>query len=152
MTRWGVGPKLALISCCYGCIVLALNLMFPKVFRIEFVPENFLQFLGIAMVVAGILFLFISAKAVMRAYNSDELVTTGIFAICRNPMYASWILFIVPGLCFIYNRGLCLTLPVFMYYILRHLIVKEEAYLVGRFGDKYIEYKKKVPFLIPFTK
>jgi protein-S-isoprenylcysteine O-methyltransferase Ste14 len=64
-------------------------------------------------------------------------------------LYASWVVFIVPGIVLLMRSWIGLTIPLFMYVVLRRLSVKEETYLETTFGDAYLEYKKKVPAVIP---
>lgn len=80
---------------------------------------------------------------------TQKLVTIGPYKYSRNPMYLGVILWIL-GLGFILNSlwfiigGLLIP---FIYLIYVKLI--EEKELEARFGKDYLEYKKKVPFLIP---
>ena len=150
MSRWGVGPIFAFLSISYGLISLAVSRYFYPLFRIDFVPYGFLAVLGVVLVLFGFVFFIISVKTVMRAYNANKLVTGGIFRCCRHPLYASWVVFIVPGIVFLANSWLGLTAPVLMYVILRILVKKEELYLERVFGSEYLEYKKKVPCILPF--
>ena len=48
------------------------------------------------------------------------------------------------------NSWIGLTAPLFMYFLLRKLVTKEEIYLENIFGSEYIEYKKGVPCILPF--
>jgi protein-S-isoprenylcysteine O-methyltransferase Ste14 len=76
----------------------------------------------------------------MRAYNANELVTKGVFKCCRHPVYASWVVFIVPGITLLMKNWLGMSAPIFMYSILRLLVKKEEIYLENVFGSQYREY------------
>jgi protein-S-isoprenylcysteine O-methyltransferase Ste14 len=42
-----------------------------------------------------------------------------------------------------------LTAPPFMYFLLRKLVTKEEIYLENVFGSEYLDYKNRVPCIIP---
>ena len=149
MSRWGIGPIFASLSIAYGIVTLAITHYFHPFFQIEIIPQWSLTILGIILLLIGIPFFIISVKTVMRAYNADELVTDGIFRYCRHPLYASWAVFIVPGIVFLVNSSIGLTTPIFMYLLLRKLVKKEEAYLESAFGPAYTEYKRKVPCIIP---
>ena len=150
MSRWGTGPTFALLSIGYGIVTIIISRYFNPLFQIGFVPHWFLSILGIVLIMTGIPFYIISVKTVMRAYNADELVTDGIYRFCRHPIYASWVVFIVPGVVFIANSWIGLTIPIFMYLILRKLVKKEETYLESVFGSEYLDYKRKVPCILPY--
>jgi protein-S-isoprenylcysteine O-methyltransferase Ste14 len=150
MSRWGVGPLFAVLSIGYAIMMLAISRYFHPTFRINLVPYWFLSILGIALILIGVPFFIISAIRVTHAYNADALVTDGIFRCCRHPLYASWVVFIVPGIFFLIDSWLALTTPIFMYLILRKLVGKEEVYLESVFGSEYRQYKQKIPCILPF--
>ncbi len=114
MSRWGIGPIFASLSIGYGIIMLVISRYFQPVFQIDFVPHWLISVLGISLIVIGVPFFIISVKTVMRAYNADELVTDGIFRCCCHPLYASWVVFIVPGIVLLVNSWIGLTTPIFM--------------------------------------
>jgi len=149
MSRWGVGPVFASLSISYGMLMLAISRYFHPVFQIPFIPPWLLETLGIVLIIIGVPFFIISVKTVMKAYNSEALVTDGIFKCCRHPLYSSWVVFIVPGIVFLANSWIGLTAPLFMYFLLCKLVTKEEVYLEQVFGFAYIEYKKQVPCILP---
>ncbi len=150
MSRWGIGPIFASLSIGYGMIMLLLTRYFYPIFQIKVAPYHLLAIFGITLVVIGIPFFIISVVTVMRAYNADSLVTSGIFRCCRHPLYASWVVFIVPGIVLLVNSWIGLTTPVFMFVILRIFVNKEETYLEGVFGSEYLDYKRKVPCILPY--
>lgn len=87
-----------------------------------------------------------------RRVYAEDLVTEGMFAHCRNPLYVGNIL-IVAGLSLIANSPLmvCLGFPVFVfaYYAITRA---EEQYLAQKFGPAYQEYCAHVPrFLVRFS-
>ncbi|MGE0087042.1 MAG: isoprenylcysteine carboxylmethyltransferase family protein [Desulfococcaceae bacterium] len=150
MSRWGIGPVFVFLSVSYGMIMFVLTYFFYPFFQITVVPYPLMAGLGICLIVIGIPFFVISAVTVMRAYNADRLVTDGIFRYCRHPLYASWVVFLVPGMVLPVNSWLGLTVPVFMFSILRILVRKEEKYLEDVFGSEYLAYKKRVPCILPY--
>lgn len=105
---------------------------------------------AIVLIAVGIPFYIISEVVVMKAYNADRLITGNIFKCCRHPLYASWVVFIGPGVVLLLNSWIDLTTPIFMYTILRILVKKEELYLENRFGTEYLRYKNKVPCILPY--
>ena len=149
MSRWGIGPIFATLSIGYGIMALAISRSFDPAFRINLLPDRILLFFGITLISIGIPFFIISVKTVHRAYDADTLVTNGVFGCCRHPLYSSWVVFIVPGITFLAKSWIGLTTPIFMYFLLRILVKKEEIYLVNVFDTEYLEHKNKVPCIVP---
>jgi protein-S-isoprenylcysteine O-methyltransferase Ste14 len=148
ITRWGIGPEFALSSISYGFFT-ALLTAFISLFKIEFVPYPILLIIGIILILMGIPFFIIAIKSLHHAYNRNSIITTGVYGICRHPIYGAWIFFIVPGIALIAKSWLALTTPIAMYILLKILVKKEEKYLEERFGEQYIQYKTKTPFVLP---
>lgn len=150
ISRWGVGPVFAILSFIYGMASIAVSRVFFPLFSIDLIMYPFLAASGAVLITAGIPLFVVSVIVVTKAYNADELVTNSVFALCRHPLYASWIVFIVPGIALIIDSWLALTTPIIMYMLLCVLIRKEESYLEERFGAKYKIYKKKTPCILPY--
>ncbi len=150
MSRWGVGPVFTALSVSYGLITLVLSHYLHPTFQIQAIPYLFVAILGIIFVVIGIPFFITSVVTVMRAYHADKLITGGIFGCCRHPLYASFVVFIVPGIVLLVNSWIALTVPIFMYIVARILVRQEEVYLENVFGAEYADYKKKVPCILPY--
>jgi protein-S-isoprenylcysteine O-methyltransferase Ste14 len=116
------------------------------------IPETFyptLTFLGIFLIVLGLPYYVLSARAVLRAFAAGKLVTDGVYGICRHPLYGSWIVFIVPGIELLLHSWFGLTTSIAMYATLRALARREEAYLADKFGESYRQYRARVPFVLP---
>jgi protein-S-isoprenylcysteine O-methyltransferase Ste14 len=90
--------------------------------------------------------LFLGALAQLRALeNTTVLVTTGLFARLRHPIYAGFVLWFV-GWPIAQDAavGLALAVPgVASVIFWRHT---EEQNLVAQFGDAYVEYRKRTWF------
>ena len=150
MKIWGIGPVFASLSFGYALLMVSIDRYFYPYFRIEVLPHDLLVGMGISLISVGIPFFSCSLINVTKAYHSGSLVTDRVYRFCRHPLYASWVVFIVPGVVLIARSWIGMTIPIFMYIILRILVEREEAYLEARFGSRYIEYKKKVPRILPY--
>jgi len=85
--------------------------------------------------------------------RSTRLVTSGLYACCRNPMTFGYsllpsgmgIMFQSPGMAFIIPAAIFAFMIVW-------LKIREEPSLEERFGQAYLEYKRRTPFLLPRVK
>ncbi len=150
MSLWGIGPAFVAWSLGYSAVMLTLTCVFYPEFQIEMVPDRVLDVLGCMLIVVGVPFFVVSQRAILRAYEAHALKTDGVYRCCRHPLYAAWVVFIVPGLVLLVKSWLGLTTPVFMYLVLRVLVPKEEAHLEKVFGAEYLQYKKRVPRIVPY--
>jgi protein-S-isoprenylcysteine O-methyltransferase Ste14 len=85
----------------------------------------------------------------IKAFKAKRLLTTGPFAVCRNPMYSTLFFMVVPGLSLILNMWLILLeIPILSFIFFKN-IEEEENYLLKEFNDDYTNYKNHVTRLIP---
>ena len=142
MTRWGVGPKFMMISIVIGLFLIFINHYYFPDFLLSFNQVRFWS--GIALVLFGMGLFFVATFQVHRAFNDERLVTGGVYAYMRHPVYAVWILFIAPGLLLITGVLFLIVLPFIMYALMRMLIVEEDEYLERKFGQDFLDYKKRL--------
>ena len=149
MTFWGVGPKYTLYSVAYCILMVVLSKYFDPFFKIDFVPNDTLATVGIALILIGIPFYIVSLVTIKRAFAAGELVTEKTFGMCRHPVYSAWIVFFVPAIMLLINTWIGLSAPLVMYLLLRILVKDEEEYLESVFGNEYLAYKKRTPAVLP---
>jgi len=75
--------------------------------------------------------------------KSADLVTNGMFAISRNPIYVCF-LFVIAGMFLIHRNIVIVVAAVIFSIVIHRQILREEKYLVSRYGDEYAAYCKKV--------
>ncbi len=103
------------------------------------------------IVVIAIAFAFIRAShniLFRQPENKDELITNGILGHVRNPMYFG-VLLIYLAFIFLSISLISIVLWIIIIVIYDKLASYEEKQLEKLFGEKYLEYKKKVPKWIP---
>ena len=84
--------------------------------------------------------------------KNNKLVTTGIYAYVRNPIYSAF-LFICTGIILFENNLYLLILPIFYWFFLTVLMKKtEEKWLINMYGKEYEDYCRKVNRCIPYFK
>ncbi len=77
-------------------------------------------------------------------HQSSALVTSGIYRWTRNPMYLGFLIILFTWGLSLQNMAALLGLPVYMFYMNLFQIRPEERQLESRFGDTYVDYKKRV--------
>ena len=80
---------------------------------------------------------------------AEELVTTGIFSHCRNPLYVGNILMLL-GVGILANSlvYVAIIMPLFLF-IYQAIVLAEENFLRGKFGSAFDEYCSKVNRWLP---
>ena len=152
MTLLGVGPKIALISAIYLIVSSLFTWLYPEFFVIRNVPYTIFVVIGVILLLLGLPMLFISGRAITTGFGKSELVTTGIYAVVRNPVYAAWILFIAPGILVFFKSWLMLITPIVAYISFKVFIREEYQYLRNHFGQTYLEYEAGVNEILPIPK
>ncbi len=126
------------------------TLLLSVIFRDQFSGGVLLRIVGGLMIALGIALWVLSRVTLGQAFTSSPspkgFVTNGIYSKLRHPMYTGgFLLFAGIGLLFESLVGLALTglliLPLLVY-----SAVKEERQMVEKFGEKYLNYKRKTAF------
>jgi protein-S-isoprenylcysteine O-methyltransferase Ste14 len=115
-----------------------------------FLPSRAAHPLGIALFGLG-LFGLIAIFGFRRAGTSpnpwmptQRLVTSGIYRITRNPMYIGFTLWYLAVTCWFNSLWPLVVLPVVVIVMHFGVILREERYLEGKFGEEYREYRGRV--------
>lgn len=152
MTYGGIGPKLALITLPYVTLSITVMQIAPQFLDLNFLNISWIYRLGIIWIAIGIVFYISSAITFLKHFKKGGLITTGAYSLCRNPIYASIIVFVVPGLGLLFHSGLILSIALVLYINFKTSIHGENVVLQRIFGEEYRMYKKNVNEVIPFPK
>ena len=148
MTVIGVGLKFAIISIFFTAIIFAVHFLWMSHLSIP-IPRIITLILGILLVITGVPIYLISGLSIHKYFRDGKLATKGVYAYFRHPIYGSWIVFIVPGIVLLINSLIGFIVPVFMYGVFKILIGKEDKYLEEKFGEEFLEYRKRVGEVFP---
>ena len=87
---------------------------------------------------------------ILEVRMAHELVTTGIFAYVRHPMYSSLLLGVVGGALLSANwlLGSVVGLAVGIFILIR--LKDEEGLMLQQFGQSYLAYMRKTKRFVPF--
>jgi len=90
----------------------------------------------------------VSTVADMRTDRKAELVTDGIYARVRHPLYLATVLsFAALALIFPFPTVDVFAVSMIIYTMIGAFL--EERKLILHYGDEYLEYKKQAGFIIP---
>jgi protein-S-isoprenylcysteine O-methyltransferase Ste14 len=79
-------------------------------------------------------------------------MTDGVYRYSRNPMYAAFIIFLIPTVSLLSGDLLILLVSVIMFVAFKGLIRKDESFLKKEFGEDFERYASQVAQLIPFVR
>ncbi len=115
-------------------------------------PASVLAPPGVALLVLGIALWLTAVSQLVTAFSRGELVTTGAYGVCRNPIYSSIAFFVLPGLALLSGTWVYLVVALVLCAGVLLFIRNEERDLLRVFGDEYRRYTARVHRLIPFVK
>ena len=143
-----IPPLLLLI---YAAISPSLSLPFPKILIKSLSESLLLSWIGVFSNIFGLVCFALSLKAFGNSFRigidnkqPDKLITHGVFAISRNPIYVSFF-FIFSGLTLIYlNIVSIVMLTCFFVPLIHRQVLREEKFMKKHYSEQYTEYYKKV--------
>lgn len=131
-----------------GSILLGIALNWA--WSLPFRPSIF-RLLGPLLIVCAVLLFLLSylefraaGTSVRGSKRSSMVVRTGPYRFSRNPIYLSFILFVLGLSVWLNTLWLLLTLVPAVGIIATVVIPREERFLDSVFGDQYLSYKASV--------
>lgn len=104
---------------------------------------------GVGFIASAALSLGDNLSPLPKPREGSELVTDGLYAVTRHPMYSGLILSAL-GLGICTNNSERILLALVLAFILDKKADKEETFLVEKYGSAYDDYTKSVKKLIPW--
>jgi protein-S-isoprenylcysteine O-methyltransferase Ste14 len=136
----------------YGFAAMAATYTWPDACLLQWPPYAVFATAGGILLALGVPMWLTAAFSVMRAYNRDQLITSGVFGLVRNPVYAAMIVFNLPGIALLTRSWPLFPMPLVAYTIFKLLIHREDEYLERRFGQAYLDYRARVNEVIPLPR
>lgn len=152
MTIWGIGQTMLAAGLAYALPAAGLSLIYPQRFAPKVLPLPLSLGIGVVLLLMGIGMVVAAVRTVVSAFREGELITTGIYGLVRNPIYAAWIFFLIPALTFLVQGWLLLGTSVVVYVAFKLSIRKERDYLRNAFGPAYEEYEQRVNEIFPWPR
>jgi protein-S-isoprenylcysteine O-methyltransferase Ste14 len=134
----------------YFYLVFAAAFNWPSVIRQRFFGSEFLSWLGVLLCLAGLSVLLWSLISFGRSFRvgidterPDKLVTTGVFAFSRNPIYVAFALVLL-GEFLVFPNWLLLAFLAAGVGLFHRQVLREEDYLMRHYGKEYEDYCRRV--------
>jgi protein-S-isoprenylcysteine O-methyltransferase Ste14 len=132
----------------YSVFAAAFNL--PTVGTQEFFHSGVISWVGVFFCLAGLLLFVWSLVSFGQSFrvgidtdHPDKLVTTGAFALSRNPIYLAFA-FILLGQFLIFPNWILLVYIGAAIWLFHRQVLREEDYLKKHYGKEYSEYCNRV--------
>jgi len=134
----------------YIYIVIAAPLRLPAVSKQEFFRSQALSWVGVFLCLSGLLLFLVSLFSFGRSFRvgidtdkPGKLVTTGVFASSRNPIYvAFWTIML--GQFLIFPNWILLVYLPGAAWLFHRQVLREEEFMGRHYGEEYVEYCKRV--------
>ena len=134
----------------YFYIVLAAAFNFPAVSNQVFFHSAIASWGGVFFCIAGLVILGLSLVSFGKSFrvgidtdHADKLVTSGIFAFSRNPIYVAFGL-VLFGQFLIFPNWILLVYMIAATGLFHRQVLREEDYLRKHYGEEYSEYCNSV--------
>lgn len=80
---------------------------------------------------------------------ANSLNTTGMYSLCRNPLYLGNFLMMVAPMILLGNWLLLLAFSALFWIYYERIIYTEERFLEGKFGEEYTKWAENTPAFFP---
>jgi len=131
----------------YFLVTILLIAAFHWLLPIMTLVDAPLKYVGLLVIGIGMIVVVAPARAfethatTIRPFEEAEvLVTSGFYRITRNPMYLGMAIILVGIAILLGTLAAFLPIPFFMMAIRQRFVLKEEAMLAEKFGDRYRAY------------
>jgi protein-S-isoprenylcysteine O-methyltransferase Ste14 len=134
----------------YFYVVFAAAFNFPAVSRQEFFHSEVISWLGVLFCLVALLLILWSLLSFGQSFrvgidneHPDKLITTGVFAFSRNPIYVAFAL-VLAGQFLIFSNWILLVYIAAAVWLFHRQVLREEDYLKHHYGREYLEYCNRV--------
>jgi len=145
---WNVGPPGLIFSLCLIYTTHWIEIFF-NMKKYELSPPWFyvLFFLVLAEAVLILVWVLLSLPPTKRGRNLSK---KGVYALMRHPIYTTIIFHLNVLFSLWWGSFLIIFLIPIQYLFWSKIIIREEEYLVGIFGEEYIDYMSNVSRFVPW--
>jgi protein-S-isoprenylcysteine O-methyltransferase Ste14 len=151
MNLVGQGGKIIIFTFPYVALAIWLQYYYPEIVSL---PQNLvaIKYIGYFWFVPGVLLWLNGLVQLLRDFPKGKLITSGAYGVCRNPIYSSVILFVLPAISLTTLTWVYFVVAIMLYMSVMIFITKEEVKLKQTFGKEYEDYRSRVSRIFPYVK
>lgn len=134
----------------YFYLVFAAAFHFPTVSSQQFFHSEIVSWIGVFFCIAGLLLILWSLVSFGQSFrigidteHPDKLITSGVFAFSRNPIYVAFA-FILLGQFLVFSNWILSVYMVAGVWLFHRQVSLEEEYLKKHYGQEYLDYCSQV--------
>jgi protein-S-isoprenylcysteine O-methyltransferase Ste14 len=134
----------------YFYMVFAAAFNFPIPSTQKFFHSEVISWVGVLFCLVGLLLLLWSLVSFGQSFrvgidqdHPDKLITTGVFAFSRNPIYVAFAIILL-GQFLIFSNWILLVYLGAAVWLFNHQVLREEDYLKKHYGKEYSDYCNRV--------
>jgi protein-S-isoprenylcysteine O-methyltransferase Ste14 len=134
----------------YFYVVFAAAFKFPSVSIQEFFRSEIVSGIGLILCLSGLFLLILSLVSFGQSFrvgidsdHSDELITAGVFAFSRNPIYVAFGLVLL-GEFLVFPNWILLVYLFATLWLFHRQVLREEKFLREHYGEQYLDYCARV--------
>lgn len=158
--NWPFWSQVAVVILGLALCVLLFYFLWIPLIKLPISTGRVLDLTGLVIFLAGCVFVLwarrtlgrmwgISTSRNVKLRDDHQIIQAGPYAFVRNPMYFGWWV-AMAGLLLVYPTWVVLLFLAFSVFAFIGRARREDAALAERFGEAWVEYKKRTKFLIPF--
>jgi protein-S-isoprenylcysteine O-methyltransferase Ste14 len=131
----------------YFYIVFAAAFGFPTIAKHQIFHSIAISSAGVCFCLAGLVLVVLTLVSFGRSFrvgidtdHPDKLVTSGVFAFSRNPIYlAFWL--VLFGEFLVFSNPILLIYFLVSIWLIHRQVLREEDFLRQHYGREYLEYR-----------
>ncbi len=134
----------------YFYLIFANTFNLPTVSTQEFFHSAILPWVGVLLCLLGLVLMFFSLLSFGDSFrvgidteHPDKLITTGVFAFSRNPIYVAFACVLL-GQFLVFPNWILLVYLLAAIWLFHRQVLREEDYLKVHYGQEYTDYCKRV--------
>lgn len=140
----GAAPMIAVPTFLYLILTILITYFSEGIFKITSQSNIIIVTSGAVLIISGVVIVASCGRKLLKTFDKGILITDGLYKFFRNPMYAAYLILIIPGISLLFNSWLALTTVILNYVLFSFMVEREYQYLRDKFGKEYEDYLAKV--------